>query len=35
MAVTMDKDGNYLKMERFMPSTKFNAPIDMEMGAGW
>lgn len=32
MAVTMDKDGNYVKMERFMPSTKFNAPIDMEMG---
>lgn len=32
MAVTMDKDGNYQKMERFMPSTKFNAPIDMEMG---
>lgn len=32
MAVTMDKDGNYVKMERFMPSQKFNAPIDMEMG---
>jgi len=32
MAVTMDKDGNFSKMERFMPSTKFNAPIDMEMG---
>ncbi|AWO00948.1 Crp/Fnr family transcriptional regulator [Chitinophaga alhagiae] len=32
MAVTMDKDGNYQKMEKFMPSTKFNAPIDMEMG---
>lgn len=32
MAVTMDKDGNYQKMERFMPGTKFNAPIDMEMG---
>ncbi|MGX5820763.1 ThuA domain-containing protein [Chitinophaga lutea] len=32
MAVTMDKDGNYQKMEPFMPSTKFAAPIDMEMG---
>ncbi len=32
MAVTMDKDGNYQKMERFMPGTRFNAPIDMEMG---
>lgn len=32
MAVTMDKDGNYQKMERFMPSVKFKAPIDMEMG---
>ncbi|UYQ92091.1 ThuA domain-containing protein [Chitinophaga horti] len=32
MAVTMDKDGNYVKMERFMPGTKFHAPIDMEMG---
>lgn len=32
MAVTMDKNGDYSKMERFMPDTKFNAPIDMEMG---
>lgn len=32
MAVTMDKDGNYVKMERFMPHTRFNALIDMEMG---
>ena len=32
MAVTMDKDGNFSKMERFMPHTKLNAPIDMEMG---
>ncbi|RAJ10736.1 glucose/arabinose dehydrogenase [Chitinophaga skermanii] len=32
MAVTMDKDGNFSKMERFMPNTRFNAPIDMEMG---
>lgn len=32
MAVTLDKDANFVKMERFMPGTKFNAPIDMEMG---
>ncbi|HVI47133.1 MAG TPA: ThuA domain-containing protein, partial [Chitinophaga sp.] len=32
MAVTMDKDGNFSKMERFMPGSKLNAPIDMEMG---
>jgi cytochrome c551/c552 len=32
MAVTMDKDGNFSKMEKFMPHTKLNAPIDMEMG---
>ncbi|WP_372490139.1 PQQ-dependent sugar dehydrogenase [Chitinophaga sedimenti] len=32
MVVTLDKDGNYSKMERFMPSAKFHAPIDMEMG---
>lgn len=31
-AVTMDKDGNYSKMEPFMEHTKFNAAIDMEMG---
>lgn len=31
-AVTMDKDGNFSKMEPFMEHTKFNAPIDMEMG---
>jgi cytochrome c len=31
-AVTFDKDGNFSKMEPFMPSTKFNAIIDMEMG---
>jgi len=30
--VSMDKDGNYEKMEPFMPSTKFANPIDMEMG---
>jgi cytochrome c len=46
MVVTMDKDGNYVSMERFMPSQKFSNPIDMEFapngdlymleyGAGW
>lgn len=46
IAVTMDKDGNYQSMERFMPSTKFSHPIDMafapdgdlyllEYGQGW
>ncbi|NSL88866.1 PKD domain-containing protein [Chitinophaga sp. Mgbs1] len=32
MAVTMDTNGNFSKMEKFMPHTKLNAPIDMEMG---
>ncbi|PSL49849.1 glucose/arabinose dehydrogenase [Chitinophaga niastensis] len=32
MAVTLDKDANFSKMEKFMPTTKLNAPIDMEMG---
>lgn len=31
-AVTFDKDGNLSKTEPFMPHTKFNAIIDMEMG---
>jgi glucose/arabinose dehydrogenase/cytochrome c551/c552/type 1 glutamine amidotransferase len=31
-AVTLDKDGNLSKTEPFMPNTKFNAIIDMEMG---
>jgi cytochrome c len=31
-AVTFDKDNNFSKMEPFMPNTKFNAVIDMEMG---
>lgn len=31
-AVTFDKDNNLSKMEPFMPNTKFNAVIDMEMG---
>ncbi len=30
--VTMDKEGNYEKMEPFMPNTKLNSAIDMEMG---
>lgn len=29
IAVTLDKDGNYAGMERFMPSTKFSHPMDM------
>ncbi|MCW3462939.1 ThuA domain-containing protein [Chitinophaga nivalis] len=32
MAVTLDKDANFAKIERFLPHTKLNAPIDMEMG---
>jgi cytochrome c len=46
MAVTMDKDGNYVSMDRFMPSYKFSNPMDMEFdtngdlymleyGSGW
>lgn len=46
MAVTMDKDGNYVSMERFMPGYKFSNPMDMafadngdlymlEYGSGW
>lgn len=46
MAVTMDKQGNYVSMERFMPSYKFSNPMDMEFadngdlymleyGSGW
>lgn len=31
-AVTLKENGDYDKMEAFMPSTKFNAIIDMEMG---
>ena len=33
MAVTLDKDGNYQSMERFMPSYKFSNPMDMEFAA--
>ncbi|MCF6403081.1 ThuA domain-containing protein [Chitinophaga filiformis] len=46
MAVTLDKEGNYVSMERFMPSYKFSNPMDMEFadngdlymleyGSGW
>ncbi|MEP1087511.1 MAG: PKD domain-containing protein, partial [Algoriphagus sp.] len=31
-AVTMNENGDFEKMESFMPNTKFNAIIDMEMG---
>lgn len=32
IAVTMDKEGNYVSMEKFMPSHKFSNPMDMEFG---
>ncbi|MCE7073339.1 ThuA domain-containing protein [Dyadobacter sp. CY327] len=46
MSVTMDQEGNYAAMERFMPSYKFSNPMDMEFaengdlymleyGTGW
>ncbi|MCE7064967.1 ThuA domain-containing protein [Dyadobacter sp. CY326] len=46
MSVTMDKEGNFVAMERFMPSYKFSNPMDMEFaengdlymleyGTGW
>ena len=46
MAVTMDAKGDIVSMERFMPSTKFSNPIDLEFapsgdlymleyGTGW
>ncbi len=46
IAVTMDKEGNLVSMERFMPSYKFSNPMDMEFaengdlymleyGTGW
>ncbi len=31
-AITLQPNGDFDKMEAFMPSTKFNAPIDMEVG---
>jgi cytochrome c len=33
MAVTLDKAGNFVSMERFMPSYKFSNPMDMEFAA--
>src|SRR5690606_14865100 len=30
--VTMDSNGDFVKMEPFMPNTKFNSLIDMELG---
>ena len=46
MSVTLDNEGNYVSMERFMPSYKFSNPMDMEFadngdlymleyGSGW
>lgn len=32
MAVTMDAAGNFASMERFLPSSKFANPVDMEFG---
>lgn len=32
MAVTMDKEGNYKEMERFLPSETFSSAIDMDFG---
>ena len=32
MAVTMDKNGDLVSIEQFMPSAKFAAPIEMEFG---
>lgn len=33
MSVTMDEDGNFESMERFMPSYKFSNPMDMVFAA--
>ena len=32
MAVTLDEEGNYLRMEPFLPHLQFAAPIDMKFG---
>lgn len=32
MAVTMDKNGDYVKMEPFLPNMEFSRPTDMEFG---
>ena len=33
MAVTLDADGNYVKMEPFLPHMSFAAPVDLKFGA--
>ncbi|MVM34757.1 carbohydrate-binding protein [Spirosoma sp. HMF4905] len=33
MAVTMDEKSNYVSMERFLPSERFDSPIDMKFAA--
>ena len=33
MSVTMDQEGNYQSMERFMPGHKFSNPMDMEFAS--
>jgi cytochrome c len=33
MSVTVDKDGKFVSMERFMPSYRFSNPMDMEFSA--
>jgi len=33
MAVTLDSEGNFASMDRFMPSYKFSNPMDMEFSA--
>lgn len=32
MAISMDKEGNYTSMERFMPAENFSSAIDMKFG---
>ncbi|TCC97161.1 PQQ-dependent sugar dehydrogenase [Pedobacter hiemivivus] len=32
LAVTLDKDGNYVSMERFLPNLTLKGPIDMKFG---
>jgi cytochrome c len=32
MAVTMDEEGNYVSMERFLPNENFSSAIDMQFG---
>ena len=33
MSVTLDKEGNYVSMEQFMPGYRFSNPMDMEFSA--